>query len=150
MREIIYAPIKSYCKITINNFKAGNTSNIHTKNIHCAWIKLMKTSMTVHGLKCLFPDDWRQYIHRSLWGRSEYYIFHTTYLRESFIRALAALFRSTKDSGKIPIREPSFPSAQFSSTRRNTVRISPWINKRTIKLIFLCHIWSNKVQFHPT
>lgn len=48
-----------------------------------------------------------------------------TYFVESFIRARATLFSSTKAKGKIPIRSPSLPSAQFSSTRRITVITSP-------------------------
>lgn len=49
----------------------------------------------------------------------------STYLVESFIKALATLFSSTKASGKIPILSKSLPSAQFSSTLLITLITSP-------------------------
>jgi len=52
-------------------------------------------------------------------------INRSTYLVESFIKALATLFSSTKANGKIPILSKSLPSAQFSSTLRITLITSP-------------------------
>lgn len=48
----------------------------------------------------------------------------------SFISDFAAAFISTKLIGKIPMRSPSFPSAQFSSTRRITEIRSALLNDR--------------------
>lgn len=50
------------------------------------------------------------------------------YFVDNFIRDLAKLLSSTKANGKIPILSSSFPSAQFSSTLRITVIISPLLN----------------------
>lgn len=52
-------------------------------------------------------------------------INHSTYLVESFIRARATLFSSTKANGKMPILSNSLPSAQFSSTLLITLMTSP-------------------------
>lgn len=51
---------------------------------------------------------------------------YKNYFVESFIKALATLFNSTKANGKIPILSNSFPSAQFSSTLLITLIISPY------------------------
>lgn len=51
---------------------------------------------------------------------------YKNYFVESFIKALATLFNSTKANGKMPILSNSFPSAQFSSTLLITLIISPY------------------------
>jgi hypothetical protein len=53
-----------------------------------------------------------------------------TYFVDSFMRERARLFNSTKVRGKIPILPSSFPSAQFSSTRRITLIMSPSLKTR--------------------
>ena len=52
-------------------------------------------------------------------------IFFVTYFNDNFMSAFAVEFISTKEIGNIPILEPNFPSAQFSSTLLNTVKVSP-------------------------
>lgn len=67
-------------------------------------------------------------------------INYKNYFVESFIKALATLFNSTKANGKIPILSNSFPSAQFSSTLLITLIISPY------KIIFKKNAILNQIN----
>lgn len=54
----------------------------------------------------------------------------STLFSEISISRFAIGFMSTNEMGKIPIEFPIRPSAQFRSTRRNTLIMVPFVNDR--------------------